>query len=385
MRWKVVAAVALLIVVVVAVTLGISSALAGPTTTEPEYLTATAVMGDVSETVVATGTLERGTAYALAFGSPPTIVGDAGSVGSGASRTWRVSAVDVAEGGLATKDQVLATADTSSIRRDLKVAETQLRAARTERDAANQQRKDAFSTLTRRQARLAQQNADSHVASAQATIADLQDQIARSTLVAPEDGVVTDVAIAPGANAPTGAAIVVATGPIRATAGFAEGDLASLAVGQPASVKVDAIEETLSGTVATIAPQATEAAGSAVVTFMVTIDLTSPPADARAGMTAEVTITSQTARDVVTVPAAALTGADGDFTVLVIGADGLAVERAVTVGLVTAESAEIRSGLEAGEEVVIGTNAARDQTNGFQGGSGQGGPGGPVTTPEVRP
>ena len=51
----------------------------------------------------------------------------------------------------------------------------------------------------------------------------------------------------------------------------------------------------------------------------------------------------------------------------------------------TAESAEIRSGLEVGEAVVIGTDTSRDQPNGFQGGGGQDGAGGPVTTPEVRP
>jgi RND family efflux transporter MFP subunit len=380
-----VAAVALLIVAVVAITLAVSSVLAGPSTDAPEYLTATASRGDVSETVVATGTLERGTAYALTFGNPPTVVGDAGATVGGTGRVWRVADVSAAEGDLVTKDQVIATADTTAIRRDLNVAEAQLRAARTERDAADQQRKDAFSTLTRRQAKLAQQNATSHIASAQATIADLKDQLARATLVAPADGVVTDVSIAPGANAPAGAAIVVATGPIRASAGFAESDLASLSVGQPASVKVDAIGATLDGTVAAIAPAASEAAGSAVVTFVVTIDLTSPPADARAGMTAEVTVTSQTANDVVTVPAAALTGADGEFTVLVMGGDGQPVERAVEVGLVTAESAEIRSGLEVGEAVVIGTKAARNQPGGFQGGNGQNGAGGPVTTPEVRP
>jgi macrolide-specific efflux system membrane fusion protein len=197
--------------------------------------------------------------------------------------------------------------------------------------------------------------------------------------------VVTDLSIAPGANAPAGAAIVIATGPVRASAGFAESDLGSLAVGQPASVTVDAIGDTLAGNVVAIAPEATEAAGSAVVTFAVTIDLLAPPPDARSGMTAEVTVTSRTASGVVTVPAAALDGEEGAYFVLVVGADGVASERAVEVGLVTAESAEIRSGLEAGEDVAIGTDTARDQPGSFQGGGNQPGAGGPVTTPGVAP
>jgi RND family efflux transporter MFP subunit len=383
-RWKGVAAVVLLVVAVAGITVAVTSALSGPTIDEPTYLTAAASLGDVAETVVATGNLERGTAFALTFGDPPTVVGASGATGSGATEAWRVDAVAIAEGELVTADQVLATADTAAMRRDLNVATAQLRAARSERSAADQQLDDAPTTLTRRQARMTQESADSRIASAHATVAELKDRIARSTLVAPANGVVTDVAIAPGANAPAGAAITVATGPIRATAGFAEGDLASLAVGQPASVTVDAIGETLAGTVAAIAPEASEAAGSAVVTFIVTIDLISPPADARAGMTAEVTVTSRTASAVVTVPAAALNGSDGAYTVLVIGPDDVALERAVEVGLVTAESAEISSGLDVGEAVVIGTDTSRDQPNGFQGG-GQDGADGPETTPEVRP
>ena len=196
MRWKLVAAVALLIVAVVGVTLAVSSALAGPTTEGPDYLTAEATIGDVAETVVATGVLERGTVYALAFGSAPTVVSTTGASTAGASEAWQVEDVAVTDGDLMTKDQILASADTTSLRRDLRSAEAQLRAARLERAVADQQRDDAPTTLTRRQARMAQESADSHIASAQASIADLRDRIARSTLVAPGDGVVIDVAIA---------------------------------------------------------------------------------------------------------------------------------------------------------------------------------------------
>ena len=65
-------------------------------------------------------------------------------------------------------------------------------------------------------------------------------------------------------------------------------------------------------------------------------------------MTANVTVTDQ-ATGVISVPASALRGANGSYRVLVMGADGVPVSRDVTVGLVTSQAAEIKSGLKAGE------------------------------------
>ena len=138
-------------------------------------------------------------------------------------------------------------------------------------------------------------------------------------------------------------------GPSAPTADFAEGDLAALKVGQADAVAVDAIGATLKGTVAAIAPAASTTSGGSVVTYVVTVDLADPPADARPGMTAEVTVTTDQATGVVSVPASALRGSNGAYQVLVMGADGATQARDVTVGLVTSEAAEIKSGLTAGE------------------------------------
>ena len=120
-----------------------------------------------------------------------------------------------------------------------------------------------------------------------------------------------------------------------------------------------------------------------MVTYVVTVDLADPPADARPGMTAKVTVTTDQATGVVSVPASALRGSNGAYQVLVMGADGATQARDVTVGLVTPEAVEIKSGLTAGESVVIGTVASRNQTTntpttgfpgtggGFRGGGGQ--------------
>jgi putative ABC transport system ATP-binding protein len=94
-------------------------------------------------------------------------------------------------------------------------------------------------------------------------------------------------------------------------------------------------------------------------------------------MSADVAITIASAQNVVTVPASALQGANGDYAVMTLGADGTPQRVPVQVGLVTNASAEIKSGLDAGVPVVIGTTADLvGTTNGGFGGFGV--PGGAV-------
>jgi RND family efflux transporter MFP subunit len=377
MRWKALAAVALLVAGVGAVAWAVTGGPSANGASETQYLTADAQTGDVAATVVATGALERATTYALAFGQAPT----AGATAAG-SGTWSVTDVAVAPGDAVTKGQTLATADSSSLKRDLVAARAKLKVAQDQKRLADTQLGDASTTAARRQGRIGVNNAIAQVSDTRASVSQLEDQIARATIVAPEDGVVTDVTIAAGADAPQGAAIVVATGPIRAAADFAEGDLAALKVGQATTVAVDAIGATIKGTVAAIAPAASTTSGGSVVTYVVTVDLADPPADARPGMTAKVTVTTDQATGVVSVPASALRGSNGAYQVLVMGADGTTQARDVTVGLVTSEAVEIKTGLTPGESVVIGTVASRNQTTnttntgfpgaggGFRGGGG---------------
>jgi hypothetical protein len=90
-------------------------------------------------------------------------------------------------------------------------------------------------------------------------------------------------------------------------------------------------------------------------------------------MTADITITTASATNVLTVPAAALVGTTGNYAVRVLGADGQPQVKQVDVGLVTSSLAEIKSGLDQGEAVITGTASDRTQTtvtNGFGPGGG---------------
>lgn len=374
MRWKLPAAIVLLAVGGGAVAYAVTGGPGGSRAAQPQYLTATAATADVAETVVANGSLARAITYNLDFGTAPTAGTGTSTTGAG-NGIWSVKTVAVAVGAAVKKGDVLATADTTSLARDLRVARSSLSAAATQKTVAKAQLDAATTTDARRQASIGYQNALSQYTQALGQVVDLEVKIAQGTIVAPADGTVVAVAAVAGADISSGPAIQLSSGALQATADFTESDLPSLKIGQPARVTIDAVGATLDGTVAAIAPSAASSSGS-VVTYAVTIDLASPPATARPGMSAKASVIVAQATGVVAVPAVALDGSALGYTVLVIGQDGSAQSRDVTVGLVTSTQAEIKTGLQPGEAVVIGTTAAQTTTTTGGGGIGIPGAGG---------
>jgi len=375
MKWKVPAAIVLLVVGVGAVLVAVTGWPGGSRASRPQYLTATAQTADVAQTVVADGNLTRATTYDLNFGAAPAVE-DASGNGASGNGTWSVTKVDVAVGDAVKKGQLLATADTTDLDRQLKSAKASQSAARSSKTAAKSSYDNASGTDARRQAWIGYQNAISQYTQAQTNVADLEDQIARARIVAPVDGTIDAVAAVAGADLTTGPAITLSSGALEATADFTESDLPSLKTGQAASVAVDAVDATIQGKVTAIAPTATSSSGgggSSVVTYAVTIELASPPAAARPGMSAKATVTIAQAANVLAIPAVALNGSALGYTVLVVGSDGSAQSRDVTVGLVTSTEAQITGGLQAGEAVAIGTVADQNATTNSGGGFFPGG------------
>lgn len=91
-----------------------------------------------------------------------------------------------------------------------------------------------------------------------------------------------------------------------------------------------------------------------------------PNPDHRLGtyMTAEVQIVLGEARNVLTIPAAALGAAhDGTYAVQLLAPDGSVITRQITVGLNNKITAEVRSGLQEGERVVTGQKSAEAPTS----------------------
>ena len=76
-------------------------------------------------------------------------------------------------------------------------------------------------------------------------------------------------------------------------------------------------------------------------------------------MSADLTIVIAQADNAVAVPAIAVSGRNGDYTVRILGADGTVETRNVQVGLMTSDLVQITSGVSDGEAVVTGSSADR--------------------------
>jgi len=341
-----------------------------------QYLTGAVTTGDVTDDVAATGSIASSASYGTSFGSPAHVAGAAADASGGGATSWTVTDVKATVGATVKKGDVLATADTTDLKRQLTDAKTdvdtakiQLRLAKSDLSDAE----DADVTARIRQANISVNNAETQLSNARKTRDDLTAQIKLATLTSPIDGVVTAVNVVKGLVAPSGDAIVIDAATFEVTADVVESDLASMAVGQTATVAISALDATVTGTVTAIAPTAAGDTTGGVVSYPVTVSLTDVPAGVRAGMTADVTITIDSATNVLTVPAASLRGAAGDYTVLVLGADGMPTAQPVQVGLVTNTTAEIKSGLTEGQAVVTGVATAQTgtpttATGGFGGG-----------------
>lgn len=376
MKLKLLAIVGLAAVGIGAAFIAMGGVPASPATTS-QFLTGAVTTGDVTDDVAATGTVATTASYGVAFGAPAHLAGAAATAGS---TTWSVTAVKVKVGDTVKARDVLATADTTDLKRQFTAATAALSTAKIQLAIAKEDLAAATTTATSRQARIAVNNAQTQYSDAAKSRTDLTEQISLATLTAPIDGLITTVSIVPGLEAPSGDAIVVDATTFQVTADVVESDLAAMAVGQKATVSIGAVGAQVPGTVTAIAPTTTGDTSGGVVSYPVTVSLEKPPATVRVGMTADVTITIDTATNVLTVPAAALSGTAGSYTVLVLGADGTPAAQPVEVGLVTNTTAEIKSGLSVGQRVVTGVNTPQTgtgtTTTGGFGGGGLGIPGG---------
>ena len=393
MKFKLLAIVALLAGggLAIAASLGTFGASATAAST---FLTAQAAVADVVNQVAATGTVAPTTTYSLAFGAAPSTTAVASSSSSSSSSaqgsstvTWPVETVAVKVGDRVTKGQVLATASTTDLQAQVDDAARAYRTAQIQLAQAQTQVDNATTTDAIRQARVGLYNAQTGLAHSASSLVTLEAQLKLATLTASVAGIVTAVAIQAGADAPSGAAITLAGGTLEVTTSVVETDVASISVGQAATVSIGALNgSTIDGTVASIAPAASSAGNSGVVSFAVEVALTNPPAGLRSGMSADVTITTASAMGVLAIPARALTGTAGAYRVRVLAADGSVTTNTVTVGLITASLVEIKLGLQAGDRVITGSSTQQSTTNRAGGGTngafpGAGGGNFRVTTP----
>ncbi len=173
-----------------------------------------------------------------------------------------------------------------------------------------------------------------------------------------------------GADAPSGNAIILDAGGLQAVISVTETDLPNVKLDQAATVAVNAIDTTAPGTVTAISP-ISAGGNSSVVTYDVTVGLTSAPAAARSGMSVSVSITIAQATNAIAIPSIALLGQTGNYTVRVMDTSGAVSDVSVQVGLITSSLTEVTSGVAVGQRVVVGvSNASTGTTTTTTGGFG---------------
>ncbi|MEX2136911.1 MAG: HlyD family efflux transporter periplasmic adaptor subunit [Chloroflexota bacterium] len=287
----------------------VAFAVLGPTlagSEEVEYLTSTVATADVTDEVVATGTLQAARTYTLSFGSEPVVSNASPSTtgspstdgstdspgGASSTVTWNVAAVNVALGDHVAEGDVLATSDTSDLQADIAVASAKVDAAEEQVDAADDD--------------LAVATAESALLEAERTLAQLQAASDHTSLVAPAAGTVTTLNIEEGTSAPDGAAIVITSDALVATGTVSEADVSTIAVGQEATVSLSALDADVNGQVTDVALSGSSTSG--VVGFGFLIRLDEVPDGARPGMSADISVVAAEALDVLAVPSAAIDG-----------------------------------------------------------------------------
>lgn len=195
---------------------------------------------------------------------------------------------------------------------------------------------------------------------ARANLSLAQEQEPVIDLAAPMDGTVLAVEAGVGESVSAAAIITLADlEPTTLEVYLDETDLDKVAVGYPAQVVFDALPDvTFTGQVTRVSKSLQELSGVRAVMALVTLD--SSNADVASalpvGLNAAVDIIAGRATNAVLVPIEALRDLGGGEYAVFVVQDGQPKLRVVEVGLMDVTTAEIKSGLEAGEVVSTGEN-----------------------------
>ncbi len=261
-------------------------------------------------------------------------------------------------------DVLLAGADAAEVR----AAQADVASVAAQRDAAQAQLDLILAGAADEQI----QAAEASVAQAQVVLAQARLQLERATLTAPMGGTVTALNVRVGEMANPGQALLVLSdlAALEVDVNLDETDVAWVSLGQDARVGVDAFPGVeMSGEVTYISPKADPASG--VVLYPLTVRLVSGESPARAGMTADVEITTASRENALIVPLRAVHVEDGQAYVERLA--GGQIERVeVTLGLTTDVEAEITAGLAEGDVVVVVSGAEQDSGEQMMPGGGGG-------------
>jgi len=192
-----------------------------------------------------------------------------------------------------------------------------------------------------------------------------QRQLDKAKIVAPFDGVVTQVAAVVGGSS-SGTSIELAdTSRYHVDVLVDETEIAQVQADQTAEITFDALPDvSVTGAVSHIDPVGTISNG--VVYYTVRVELDPTEAALRIDMTANVSIILDTHADVLAVPGGALRSDGNAYYVNVVDANGEAQRVDVTTGYTDGDLTEVSGDLEEGQQVYIGEpSTTEEQQPGF--------------------
>ncbi len=178
-------------------------------------------------------------------------------------------------------------------------------------------------------------------------------QVNYSEIRSPIDGVVTDRSLFAGETAAAGAPLltVMDTSSLLAKTHLAQSVTQQMKVGDEASVRVPGIADPVAAKVSLISPALDP--GSTTVEVWLKID--NKTGTLRVGTPVKVLITGRTVAQAWKIPVSSiLTATGGSKSVMVIGADGAAHRKPVTLGIVDGDDAQVLSGITPTDTVITG-------------------------------
>ncbi len=345
-----------------------------PAETPPAFVTATAALGDIEQSVLATGTVQASKQISV-----------------GAQASGQIRSLNVALGDVVKKGQLIAEIDALKQQNDLRNADAALLSAEALLGSRQAALKQAELNFARQRdllaadaiARQVFEQAEATLGSARADVKTSEAQIAQSRIaadtarvnlgytriVAPMDGVVVAIVAQQGqtvnANQSAPTLIKLATlDTVTIKAQISEADVVRVKAGQKVSFSILGSPQRYSTTLRTVEPapesiatETTAAASStanAAIYYNGLMDVPNPEGRLRIAMTAQVTIIQSEAKGVLLIPSAAIEGGRrGPASVRVLDAEGQPQKREVKVGLNNNVNAQILEGLVEGDKVVL--------------------------------
>jgi len=204
--------------------------------------------------------------------------------------------------------------------------------------------------LTLKMARADVATANKNIELAQVNIDTLRDNLADTVIKAPINGLVDEKTVNVGQFVSPGTVLgkVKQITPIYAVIEVNQTDLNLIKIGQKARVKVDGSKNTFEGTVRTMDVSANPSSR----VFECKILLDNPDRFLKPGIFAKAEILSGQEEEVIMLPIAALAGNEGSYYVFA-NENGVARKRNISIGDITDDLVEIKSGIEKGEAVII--------------------------------